>query len=234
MKTVLKMQDISKIYHVGEQDCIALHHIDLEIYEGEMVVVLGPSGSGKSTLLNLIGAIDTPSTGSVKVEGVDISNLKENELSEYRAQHIGFIFQFYNLIPTLSAYENVALNKELVSDYVDPQKALEMVGLAQRSNHFPPQLSGGEQQRASIARAIAKKPTILLCDEPTGALDTQTGQEILSLLQNMSKEQNKTVIMVTHNSDFAALADRVVYLRDGVIEKIITNTIRKNANEVSW
>lgn len=234
MKTILEMKEITKSYHVGEGDLVALDHVDLTIYEGELVVILGPSGSGKSTMLNLIGAIDSPTEGKIYLEGKDISAYNDNQLSDYRAENIGFIFQFYNLIPTLTAYENVALNKELVKDYMKPEDALKAVGLAKRMNHFPSQLSGGEQQRASIARAIGKKPKILLCDEPTGALDTKTGKEVLAILQDSARKHHKTVIMVTHNSDFAALADRVVRLRDGKIEETYVNLEKKDASEVNW
>lgn len=234
MKPILQLKDVSKIYKVGDGVCVALHDINLDIHTGELLVIVGPSGSGKSTLLNLIGALDSPSKGKIFMNDIDISSYSNNELSDYRAKNVGFIFQFYNLIPTLTAYENVAINKELVKDSMDPKIALKAVGLGKRMHHFPSQLSGGEQQRASIARAIAKKPEILLCDEPTGALDTTTGQEVLAILQECSQKFHKTVILVTHNSEFAAIADRVVRLRDGKIESITVNENKKDASEVHW
>ena len=211
-------------------------NVDLEINKGEFVVILGPSGAGKSTLLNLIGGMDTPTEGSIKIDGKDISKYNENELSEYRAENIGFIFQFYNILPTLTVLENVELIKDVVKNGNDCKEAIKAVGLEEHMNKFPNQLSGGEQQRVSIARAIAKNPKLLLCDEPTGALDSMTGVEVLKLLKKQCDGNNgaNTVIIVTHNSLFAEIADTVIRVKNGKIESVIPNENPKKIDEVKW
>ena len=236
MKTIVELKNLSKIYNTGEKEFKALDNIDLAIGKGEFVVILGPSGAGKSTLLNLIGGMDTPTSGSIKIDGEEISKYNENELSEYRAEHIGFIFQFYNILPTLTVLENVELIKDVVKNGNDSKEAIKAVGLEEHMNKFPNQLSGGEQQRVSIARAIAKNPKLLLCDEPTGALDSKTGVEVLKLLKKQCDGNNgeNTVIIVTHNSLFAEIADTVVRLKNGKIESVTKNENPKKIDEVNW
>ncbi len=249
MKPLIEFKNVSKEYRRGDRVFYALKDVNFTIYQGEMVVILGPSGAGKSTLLNLLGGMDSASSGNIHFEDQDLTTFTDNQLTEYRARNIGVVFQFYNLIPTLTAYENVALMKDLehttylrrkksdesnVDDVFDPKGALASVGLGEHMHQFPSQLSGGEQQRTSIARAVAKNPKLLLCDEPTGALDTETGREVLSLLQKMSQEKGRTVIMVTHNSFFADIADRVIRVRNGGISSITENENPISANEVSW
>lgn len=234
MKPLIEFSNVSKEYKRGDRTFYALKDTNMTIYEGEMVVILGPSGAGKSTLLNLLGGMDSASSGSIMFDDKDLTTFTDNQLTEYRAQNVGVVFQFYNLIPTLTAYENVALMKDIEKDTLDPKEALESVGLGDHLHQFPSQLSGGEQQRTSIARALAKNPKLLLCDEPTGALDTETGREVLVLLQRMSKEKKRTVVMVTHNSVFADIADRVIKVRNGGIKEIIVNENPISANEVSW
>ena len=208
----------------------------MSINKGEFVVILGPSGAGKSTLLNLIGGMDTPTSGSIKIDGEEISKYNENQLSEYRAENIGFIFQFYNILPTLTVLENVQLINDIVKEPKDAKEILKEVGLEQHANKFPNQLSGGEQQRVSIARAIAKNPKLLLCDEPTGALDSKTGVEVLKLLKKQCDRNNgeNTVIIVTHNSLFADIADTVIRVKNGKIESVTANQNPKKIEEVSW
>ena len=212
MEKIVELKNVSKTYKIGENEFKALKNIDLELNKGEFVVILGPSGAGKSTLLNLIGGMDTPTEGSIKIDGEEISKYTESKLSEYRAENIGFIFQFYNILPTLTVLENVELVKDIVKNGNDSKEAIKAVGLEQHMNKFPNQLSGGEQQRVSIARAIAKNPKLLLCDEPTGALDSKTGVEVLKLLKKQCDGNNgaNTVIIVTHNSLFADIADMVI------------------------
>ncbi len=219
MSTALSLRSVSKTYSTGGQSFKALDHVDLDIEEGRLVVILGPSGAGKSTLLNLIGGMDTPSEGTITAGGTDISRYTENQLADYRAEHIGFIFQFYNILPTLTVLENVNLVADLSKNAIDGMQALEAVGLADHLNKFPNQLSGGEQQRVSIARAIAKNPSLLLCDEPTGALDSATGVTILKILKEQA-QMGKTVIIVTHNSLFADIADVVIRLKNGKIKSV--------------
>lgn len=231
---IIEFKDVAKSYKRGERIFYALNHVNLSINEGEMVVILGPSGAGKSTLLNLLGGMDTASEGSIIFEGKDITKYNDNQLTEYRARNVGVVFQFYNLIPTLTAYENVALMKDIEENTLDPKTCLEAVGLKDHMHQFPAQMSGGEQQRTSIARALAKNPKLLLCDEPTGALDTDTGRDVLELLQKMSKETKHTVIMVTHNSSFADIANKVIRVKNGGISDITINQNPINANEVSW
>ncbi len=236
MKKIVELKKVSKTYKVGENEFKALDGIDLELNKGEFVVILGPSGAGKSTLLNLIGGMDTPTEGSIKIDGEEISKYTESQLSEYRAENIGFIFQFYNILPTLTVLENVELVKDIVKNGNDSKEAIKAVGLEQHMNKFPNQLSGGEQQRVSIARAIAKNPKLLLCDEPTGALDSKTGVEVLKLLKKQCDGNNgaNTVIIVTHNSLFADIADTVIRVKNGKIESVTTNENPKNIDEVKW
>ncbi|CDE90598.1 putative uncharacterized protein [Clostridium sp. CAG:389] len=236
MKKIVELKKVSKTYKVGENEFKALDGIDLELNKGEFVVILGPSGAGKSTLLNLIGGMDTPTEGSIKIDGEEISKYTESQLSEYRAENIGFIFQFYNILPTLTVLENVELVKDIVKNGNDSKEAVKAVGLEQHMNKFPNQLSGGEQQRVSIARAIAKNPKLLLCDEPTGALDSKTGVEVLKLLKKQCDGNNgaNTVIIVTHNSLFADIADTVIRVKNGKIESVTTNENPKNIDEVKW
>lgn len=236
MKKIVELKNLSKIYNIGEKEFKALDNIDLSIGKGEFVVILGPSGAGKSTLLNLIGGMDTPTSGSIKINGEEIAKYNENQLSEYRAENIGFIFQFYNILPTLTVLENVELIKDVVKNGNDSKEAIKAVGLEEHMNKFPNQLSGGEQQRVSIARAIAKNPKLLLCDEPTGALDSKTGVEVLKLLKKQCDENNgeNTVIIVTHNSLFAEIADTVVRVKNGKIESVTKNENPKKIDEVNW
>lgn len=236
MKKVVCIKNLSKVYRTGEKEFKALDNIDLEINEGEFVVVLGPSGAGKSTLLNLIGGMDAPTSGILEIDGQDISKFDKNELSEYRANNVGFIFQFYNILPTLTVLENVELIKDITSSDIDSEVAIRSVGLEEHMNKFPNQLSGGEQQRVSIARAIAKAPKLLLCDEPTGALDSKTGIEVLRLLKNQCNRNGgrNTVIVVTHNSLFAEIADTVIRVKNGKIESVIKNENPKKIDEVKW
>ena len=236
MKKIVELKNVSKTYKTGENEFKALDNIDLDINKGEFVVILGPSGAGKSTLLNLIGGMDTPTDGSIKIDGEEISKYTESQLSEYRAENIGFIFQFYNILPTLTVFENVELVKDIVKSGNDSKEAIKAVGLEQHMNKFPNQLTGGEQQRVSIARAIAKNPKLLLCDEPTGALDSKTGVEVLKLLKKQCDGNNgaNTVIIVTHNSLFAEIADTVIRVKNGKIESVTANENPKNIDEVKW
>lgn len=236
MKKIVELKNVSKTYKTGENEFKALDNIDLDINKGEFVVILGPSGAGKSTLLNLIGGMDTPTDGSIKIDGEEISKYTESQLSEYRAENIGFIFQFYNILLTLTVLENVELVKDIVKSGNDSKEAIKAVGLEQHMNKFPNQLSGGEQQRVSIARAIAKNPKLLLCDEPTGALDSKTGVEVLKLLKKQCDGNNgaNTVIIVTHNSLFAEIADTVIRVKNGKIESVTANENPKNIDEVKW
>ena len=233
MSIALSLRNVSKSYSTGGHTFKALDGVDLDIEAGKLVVILGPSGAGKSTLLNLIGGMDTPSEGTIKAEGTDISRYSENELADYRAANVGFIFQFYNILPTLTVLENVSLVADLTKDALDAASALKAVGLEEHMNKFPNQLSGGEQQRVSIARAIAKNPSMLMCDEPTGALDSATGVTILKLLKEQT-ERGKTVIIVTHNSLFADVADVVVRLKNGKIRSVSEVENPKSIDEVEW
>jgi len=235
-KELIRFEKVSKIYPMGELEVKALKDIDLTIKEGEFIVILGPSGSGKTTMLNLIGGMDTVTSGKLMVNGKDISGLDTRQLTDYRRTQIGFIFQFFNLIPTLTALENVEFALELVEEDTEEKsrKALEQVGLSERADHFPSQLSGGEQQRVAIARAICKSPPILLCDEPTGELDFKTGKSILKVMQDINRENNQTIILVTHNSAIADMADRTVHLHSGELSEIVEVKNPKNAEELVW
>ena len=231
---ILSLDSVSKIYRMGEVDVHALREATLDIYKGEFLIIVGPSGSGKSTLLNMIGGMDRPTKGNTNFNGTDLSNSSDKELTLYRRTQVGFIFQFYNLIPTLTAVENVQVAVEVVSNAFDPLKALEMVGLKDRADHFPSQLSGGEQQRVSIARALASNPELLLCDEPTGALDLETSRQVLGLLSELNKELNKTIVLITHNSAIAGIGDRVALIRDGRIHSIKINETPVPVEQISW
>lgn len=237
MEPIIKVIDVVKEYHIEEITVQALRGVNCEIIEGEFIVVLGASGSGKSTLLNIIGGIDVPTTGEVVYKGRDIASFSEKELTEYRRKAVGFVFQFYNVIPDLTAKENIMLAAELADGGADKQKVdnlLDAIEMKDRANHFPAQLSGGQQQRVAIARALAKNPDVLLCDEPTGALDFSTGLQVLELLQDFNKKYNKTVMIITHNSSIGEIGDRVFHVKDGVIEKIVANENPKKPNEVAW
>ncbi len=225
---------VTKVYVTGDVEVHALRGVTLEIMESEMIVLLGPSGSGKSTLLNILGGIDTPTSGRVLFRGQDLTAYDESALTSYRRRHVGFVFQFYNLVPSLTARENVALVTEIASDPLDPAAALALVGLSDRLDHFPAQLSGGEQQRVAIARAIAKRPDVLLCDEPTGALDSATGVVVLDALAKANEELGTTVAIITHNAAIARMADRVVSFADGHIVGIETNQERAPALGLEW
>lgn len=234
MEKLIELKKVSKAYNVGEKPFYALKDVSFTIDKGEFVVVLGPSGAGKSTLLNLIGGMDSVSRGNIVIDGDDITKYNENKLAAYRGENIGFVFQFYNLLPTLTVLENVELIKEVCQKEVKAKEALKAVGLSRHINKFPNSLSGGEQQRVSIARAVAKTPKLLLCDEPTGALDSHTGVEVLRLLYSKCKDDGNTVIIVTHNSLFADIADKVIYLKNGSLENIKINKIPKKIDEVNW
>ena len=230
---LIQLKGVSKIYTSGEHVLRALDNVDMSIEKGKFVVILGPSGAGKSTLLNILGGLDASSEGSVIVNGRDISGLSADELADYRAKTVGFVFQFYNLIPTLTVRENVALVKEISPDAFPPEKMIGEVGLLDHLNNFPSELSGGEQQRVSIARALAKNPEIILCDEPTGALDSDTGVMVLKLLLEMTRSYNKTILIVTHNQNIAKMADVVIRVKNG---KIVTaeEQVPMSADEVEW
>lgn len=234
MKNIIEFINVTKEYNIGNHKFKAVDNICFSIKESEFVVVLGPSGAGKSTVLNLFGGMDYVTNGEIIVNGKNIVGLKDDALTDYRAENIGFVFQFYNLIPTLTAIENIALTKNIVKNPINASEILDSVGLCEQANQFPAQLSGGEQQRVSIARAIAKNPTMLLCDEPTGALDSETGLVILTLLHKMCREKNKTVIIVTHNSALAEAADKVIRIYNGRIREIIINESPKAISEVIW
>lgn len=232
--SMILAKNVSKIYETGSEKIYAINDISFEIQKGEFVVILGQSGAGKSTLLNILGGIDSLSDGDIMVDKTPLSAMSENDLAGYRADKIGFIFQFYNLIPTLTVYENVALMKDIKDDILDPVMILERVGLKGHLKKFPGQLSGGEQQRVSIARAVTKNPEILLCDEPTGALDSETGCMVLQLIQDICREYHKTAIIVTHNANIAKAADKVIRLRNGQIVDIAVNEKPMSIKEVEW
>ena len=233
-EVVFRARGVTKVYHMGEVDVHALRGVDLELGESEFTVLLGPSGSGKSTLLNILGGLDVPSDGQVFYRGGELTAAGDRELTRYRRHHVGFVFQFYNLIPSLTARENVALVTEIAPDPMTPEEALELVGLGDRLDHFPAQLSGGQQQRVAIARAIAKRPDVLLCDEPTGALDISTGILVLEAIDRVNRDLGTTTAVITHNAGIAQMADRVIHLSDGRIAKVETNTTKLAPEDLHW
>lgn len=234
LQAVYEAHDLTKVYHLGEVPVHALRGVDIHLYERELIVLLGHSGSGKSTLLNILGGLDVPSSGEVFYRGNRMSDFSESELTRYRREHVGFVFQFYNLIPSLTARENVALVTEIAQDPMKPEDALELVDLDKRMDHFPSQMSGGEQQRVAIARAIAKQPDVLLCDEPTGALDLETGIMVLEAIDKVNRELGTTTAVITHNSVISDMAHRVIRLRDGQIESVEENEEVKPADQLNW
>ncbi len=231
---VLSARNVTKTYQMGEVAVHALNSVNFALYPGELVVLLGASGSGKSTLLNILGGLDTPTSGDVLYRGGNLSRASEAQLTAYRRQHVGFVFQFYNLIPSLTARENVGLVTDIADDPLEPEDALEMVGLAERMDHFPAQLSGGEQQRVAIARAVAKRPHILLCDEPTGALDFRTGVRVLEVISRVNRELGTATAVITHNAPVGEMADRVITLSDGRIQSERRNEAPRSPSELSW
>jgi putative ABC transport system ATP-binding protein len=232
--STLRARQLTKVYASGEVEVHALRGVDLDLYEGELVVLLGPSGSGKSTLLNILGGLDTPTAGTVQFRDHDLTATSEAALTRYRREHVGFVFQFYNLIPSLTARENVALVTEIATNPMDVVDALALVGLENRINHFPAQLSGGEQQRVAIARAIAKQPDILLCDEPTGALDSETGILVLQAIEQVNRELGTTTAVITHNTVIGEMADRVLHMADGLIASSKRNEQRRSPRDMTW
>lgn len=234
MENIVVLKNVSRVYTSGDHELKVLDGVDLTLEKGKFVVVLGPSGAGKSTLLNLLGGLDTPTSGKIVVDGTDVSTLSGDDLAKYRAEKVGFVFQFYNLIPTLTVKENVALVKEIAKNAFPAEKLLEEVGLSDHLNNFPSELSGGEQQRVSIARALSKNPEIVLCDEPTGALDSETGVTVLKLLLKMAKNYGKTIIIVTHNQNIAKMADVVVRVKNGKIKSVENVETPLTADQVEW
>tara|TARA_R110002167_G_scaffold37369_2_gene117144 strand:- start:612 stop:1343 length:732 start_codon:yes stop_codon:yes gene_type:complete len=230
------IRGLSKTYGAGQAAVHALREVDLDIPAGELIVLLGPSGSGKSTLLNIIGGLDRATGGTVffQDQNQELTALNDRQLTQYRRDHVGFVFQFYNLMPSLTAHENVELVTEIAREPMDPDEALALVGLDRRTDHFPAQLSGGEQQRVAIARAIAKQPTVLFCDEPTGALDSATGRAVLSVLKDVNERLGATVLIVTHAMATAAMADRVIHFADGAIRDVVENETKLNPEEIDW
>ncbi len=231
---LFQARGLTKVYRAGENEIWALRGVDLDLYPGEFIVLLGPSGSGKSTLLNILGGLDVPSSGHVQFRDHDLSREDDALLTHYRREHVGFVFQFYNLIPSLTAVENVALVTEIAAHPMPAAEALQLVGLGNRLNHYPAQLSGGEQQRVAIARAIAKQPDVLLCDEPTGALDVKTGIVVLEAIQHVNRSLGTTTVIITHNAAIASMADRVLRLSDGRISEVTVNRQRASAAEIVW
>jgi putative ABC transport system ATP-binding protein len=234
MESVFSARDVTKFYDMGEVRVHALRGVDVDLYAGEMMVLLGPSGSGKSTFLNILGGLDRASAGKVMYRNFDITSANDKELTQYRRSHVGFVFQFYNLIPSLTALENVAAVTEIAVNPMRPEEALEMVGLGDRMHHFPSQLSGGQQQRVAIARAIAKRPSVLLCDEPTGALDSETGIVVLEAIDKVNRELGAATAVITHNADIAGMADRVVHMSNGHISQVEVNANRRNPRDLHW
>lgn len=233
-RAIFEARGLTKVYEMGEVRVEALRGVDLDIHAGEFLVLLGPSGSGKSTLLNILGGLDVPTSGTVRYADHDLTVDDDAAMTRYRREHVGFVFQFYNLIPSLTARENVALVTEIARDPMRPEDALALVGLAHRLDHFPSQMSGGEQQRVAIARAVAKRPQVLLCDEPTGALDVHTGVLVLEVIARVNRELGTTTVVITHNAVIAGMADRVVYFADGQVQRIERNAVRQAAAALSW
>ena len=234
VESVFQARGLTKTYDMGEVQVRALQGVDLDLFPGELVVLLGPSGSGKSTLLNILGGLDVATSGTVEYRGKDLTRATDRELTEYRRNWVGFVFQFYNLIPSLTAKENVAAVTEIAENPMKPEEALKLVGLGDRMDHFPSQMSGGQQQRVAIARAIAKNPAVLLCDEPTGALDSTTGVVVLEALERANRELAATTVIITHNADIARMADRVIHLRDGQIVSVERNEVKTAAKDIVW
>ncbi len=234
MSTVFSARGITKVYDMGEVQVHALRGVDLDLNSGEMVVFLGPSGSGKSTLLNILGGLDRATAGKVLFRDTDITAASDRQLTQYRRSHVGFVFQFYNLIPSLTALENVAAVTEIADNPMTPAEALDLVGLGDRKHHFPSQLSGGQQQRVAIARAIAKRPSVLLCDEPTGALDSETGIIVLEAIDRVNRELGATTAIITHNADISRMSDRVIRMSNGHIGDVEVNQERRNPRELHW
>jgi putative ABC transport system ATP-binding protein len=234
VKNVIEGRALTKVYRMGEVDVHALRGVDIELTQGEFVVLLGASGSGKSTLLNILGGLDVPTSGTVHYLDHDLSAATETELTQFRRDHVGFVFQFYNLIPSLTALENVALVTEIAPNPMPPERALELVGLGPRMHHFPAQLSGGEQQRVAIARAVAKQPDVLMCDEPTGALDAATGKIVLDAIETVNRELGTTTAVITHNAPIAAIADRVITLADGLVRSVTRNAVKAHTRDLQW
>jgi putative ABC transport system ATP-binding protein len=231
---VFTARQVTKVYDMGEVQVHALRGVNLELFSGELMVLLGPSGSGKSTLLNILGGLDRASGGQVLYRDFDLTRAGDRELTQYRRRHVGFVFQFYNLIPSLTALENVAAVTEIADQPMKPAEALELVGLTDRMHHFPSQLSGGQQQRVAIARAIAKRPSVLLCDEPTGALDSETGIVVLEAIDKVNKELSAATAVITHNADIAGMADRVVHMSNGGVSHVDINQHRRSPRELHW
>lgn len=231
---MIKFNNIEKTYRMSEVEVKALRQVSFEIADGEFVIILGASGAGKSTILNLLGGMDAATSGEITVNDVCVTSLNDKELTDYRGKSVGFIFQFYNLIPNLTAYENVDFASEFTNNPLDAKEVLTMVGMEDRLSHFPSQLSGGEQQRVAIARAIAKNPHLLLCDEPTGALDYETGKTIIKLLQDINREQKKTIVLITHNSMIAPIADKVIKIKSGKIESVHCNEVKQSVEGIEW
>ena len=233
-EAVFQARGLTKVYRMGEVDVQALRAVDLDLYRGELVVILGPSGSGKSTLLNILGGLDAPTSGAVRFLDHELTGASDRDLTRYRREHVGFVFQFYNLIPSLTVRENVQLVTDIVPHPMPADEAIDRVGLTPRRDHFPAQLSGGEQQRVAIARAIVKRPEVLLCDEPTGALDYQTGKLVLEVIARINREIGTTAVVITHNAAIAGMADRVIYLGDGRIQRIEKPARKLSPAELSW
>lgn len=234
MTEYIDVQHINKIYHMGDTEIIANNDVSFTIKQGELTVILGPSGAGKSTILNILGGMDKATNGQLFVDGKNIADFNDRQLTDYRRTDVGFVFQFYNLIPTLTTKENVELASAVTADALDVEEVLTEVGLGQRMENFPSQLSGGEQQRVAIARALAKNPKLLLADEPTGALDFETGKQVLRLLQEVSRQKGRTVIIITHNAAIAPMADKVIHINDSRVQKIETNEHPTSIDEIEW